>query len=188
VFGSIRLEGEWAFLPLLAIIPTIAWHGTRTAVGLPTILVRALVAFYVAAIVAAAFFPLPLPPYATDTGVFDYRGWPYPWFSPIPFETIRSSLGLGLEWPAARYLIGNVLAFAPLGILVSLVRAGSSLRRVLGVAAVASIGIELTQLAMSFLMGVPYRVADIDDVILNVIGAMLGWVVLRPFVRSRWAR
>lgn len=57
------------------------------------------------------------------------------------------------------------------------------MRRVLGVAGVASIGIELTQLTLSLLMGFPYRVADIDDVILNVLGAVVGWIALRPILR-----
>lgn len=121
--GSLLVNGEFAFVPLLAIVPIIVWHGIRSAAEARVILLRVVVAFSVAAIVAVTLFPLPLPPYDTVTGIeFDYRGWPYPWLSPIPLATIRPGLGLGLEHPAARYLLGNVLALVPLGILVSLVR------------------------------------------------------------------
>ena len=44
---------------------------------------------------------------------------------------------------------------------------------VLGLA--ATVAIESTQLGLSLVMGSPYRAADIDDVIVNVAGALLGY-------------
>ncbi len=133
-----------------------------------------------------AFFPLPLPPYETSLEAFgDYRGWPYPWVSPIPFETITSSIGLGFEWPAARYLLGNVAAFAPLGVLAPLLRPGlDSWGRMVIVALAVSLSIELAQLGVSLRVGFAYRVADVDDVILNSLGVLAGYTALR-FARSR---
>jgi glycopeptide antibiotics resistance protein len=183
MFGSVQLGGEFAFLPLLAIIPAIAWQGAATGASARTILLRIAAAAYASAVVAATFFPLPLPPYDVPPGLADYRGLPYPWLTPFPFETIRSSLGLGFEWPAARYLIGNVLAFMPLGTLVRLLGTRSTWWFALVVALAASLGIELLQLAMSLGMGFPYRVADVDDVILNVTGSVLGWAAAGPLVR-----
>ena len=138
-------------------------------------------ATYVAALIALTFFPLPLPPYELpEEGLADFRGFPYPWLSPVPFETIRSSAGLALEWPAARYLLGNLVAFVPLGVLVPLLRPSwASWRDVLLIGLAASVVIELAQLAMSLLMGFPFRVADVDDVILNTLGTILGFASLR---------
>jgi hypothetical protein len=31
--GGIRLDVEWALLPLLVIVPAIVWHGARTHAG-----------------------------------------------------------------------------------------------------------------------------------------------------------
>jgi glycopeptide antibiotics resistance protein len=45
-----------------------------------------------------------------------------------------------------------------------------------------SFGIELGQLAISVVVGIPYRHADVDDVILNGLGTAIGygtWVGLR---------
>jgi glycopeptide antibiotics resistance protein len=71
-------------------------------------------------------------------------------------------------------LVGNVALFLPLGILLPLVFDRLNLfRRVLVVALLASVGIELTQwLSRSF---GSYRYVDINDVILNVLGACLGY-------------
>ena len=71
-------------------------------------------------------------------------------------------------------LLGNIALFFPAGILPPLVFDGiNSLQRVLLLAMLASVGIELTQyVSRSF---GSYRYVDINDVILNVLGACLGY-------------
>lgn len=179
--GNARVDAGLVLLPLFVVVPTIIWRGYRTRARPWTVFVRIVLAMYLAALVGLAFFPLPLPPFELPPGgSTDFRGWPYPWLSPIPFETIRSSIGLGFEWPAARYLLGNVVAFMPLGMLVPVLRLGwDSWRRVLLLGLGVSLAIEVTQLAASLMMGFPFRVADIDDVILNVTGTLLGFASLR---------
>lgn len=191
--GGVRLNEEWVVLPLLVIVPVVVWLGIRRDAGPWTILLRVGAACYAAAVIALAFFPLPLPPYeAAAESIGDIRGWPYPWISPVPFETIRSSLGLGFEWPAARFLLGNLLAFAPLGVLVPLLRPSrDSWGRIALVGLAVSLVIELTQLCLSLLMGFPFRVADVDDVILNLFGTLLGYLALRSgriFLGRVWGR
>lgn len=91
----------------------------------------------------------------------------------IPFHTIATYLdNLGSEfW--MRNALGNLALLLPVGLLAPL--AIPSLDRWWRVALLAlliSTAIELTQLA------VPDRSADIDDVIVNVAGALLGFVTL----------
>lgn len=71
--------------------------------------------------------------------------------------------------------VGNVLLFAPLGFLLPL-RWPQLNRwwRVMALGAGTSLGIELAQMAMA---GV-HR-ADVNDVLLNTLGASLGWLTLR---------
>ncbi len=87
----------------------------------------------------------------------------------MPFATIMQQLGKG----GVVFLVnvpGNMVAFAPLGMLVPLCAARlRSLIRILLVGAVISLGVELLQL------GFTERVADIDDVLLNVVGTALGY-------------
>lgn len=76
---------------------------------------------------------------------------------------------------------GNVVVFIPLGILLPLVsRTMWSLRRVAIVALVGSISIETLQWVGQW-VGSP-RWTDVDDVIWNVTGAVVGYVLIR------WAR
>jgi glycopeptide antibiotics resistance protein len=90
----------------------------------------------------------------------------------IPFVTIA----LYLANPGSPFwvgqAVGNVLLLLPLGLLGPIaIPAMSGLLRVLLVALVASLAIEAAQL------WIPNRSADVDDVLLNVIGALIGYAI-----------
>lgn len=189
--GSSWLDGVFAFFPLVIVLPLVAWHARRNGHGWRVVALRALFCCWVAALIAVAFFPLPLPPYDQVELGGDYRGWPYPWVSPVPFETIRSSLEQGWNFPAGKFLAGNIGAFVPLGVLAPLLSARwRTWPRAILLGVVASLAVELTQLVISLAMGFPWRVADVDDLILNTLGTVIGfglWWVGRLAVRARTA-
>ena len=86
---------------------------------------------------------------------------------------------------------GNVMLFFPLGILLPLVWTHFRLWRGIQIAIALSFSIELLQY-LSSAWG-SYRSADVNDVILNVLGAGLGLALvsllrLRPGTRSTVAR
>lgn len=86
----------------------------------------------------------------------------------------------------ARNARGNVLLFVPLGFLLPLVWRRLRLGKALQIAIAVSLSIELLQWLSSSLGS--YRAVDINDVILNVVGACLGLVPvfmlrLRPGLR-----
>lgn len=114
-------------------------------------------------------------------------------FFPIYFtgDGLRGS-GLGLELIPVQPLIeqaqymgtavflrnvgGNILAFLPLTFLCAAAyprfrRFGAST----GLAVLCSLGVELTQLAINLFTHVPNRAVDINDVLLNTTGGMLGF-------------
>lgn len=118
-------------------------------------------------------------------------------FFPIYFagDGLRSA-GLGLELIPVQPLIeqarhmgaavflwnvgGNILAFLPLAFLCAAAyprfrRFGAST----GLAALCSLGVELTQLAINLFTHVPNRAVDVNDVLLNTIGGMLGFACWR---------
>lgn len=79
--------------------------------------------------------------------------------------------------------VTNVVVFAPVGVLVPLLVARVSWWQVLGVAAAFSLLIEATQLVTArFLAG--GHVADVNDLLFNVIGAAVGLGVFS--VATRW--
>ncbi len=98
----------------------------------------------------------------------------------VPFRTIRMLYTYYFKyhyfssWYWISNLYGNILLLAPFGLLLPLVRhRRMSFWSILVLAALFSILIE----GMQFWIGVGE--ADIDDVILNVSGAMLGYLVYR---------
>ena len=142
------------------------------------LLVRVALAIYAAVLIGLVFFPLPLPPWVVpgfDQGP-GLGPWPLPWANVTPFATIGPAIHLGPDWPQFWTLLGNVAAFVPLGVFVGLSRPDRrSWRRVFVVGLAATVAIESTQLGLSLVMGYPFRTADIDDVIVNVAGALLGY-------------
>ncbi len=92
----------------------------------------------------------------------------------VPFQTIRFYMFSGRVSfrMAARNLLGNILAFVPLGILIPLLRRKLSIPFTFATAFAISAAIELIQLRTGL------GSCDIDDIILNVFGAMLTCIVL----------
>jgi glycopeptide antibiotics resistance protein len=76
----------------------------------------------------------------------------------------------------------NVLVFVPLGVLVPLLAARPSWWRTVVVAACVSLAIELTQLATAHLLGGGH-LADVDDLVFDVVGGAVGYGVLAALVR-----
>jgi glycopeptide antibiotics resistance protein len=101
----------------------------------------------------------------------------------VPFHTIGvylANLGSGF-WVAQA--IGNLLLLMPIGALGPLVLPWlGRWWRVLVVAALTSVAIEAVQGAL-----LADRAADVDDLILNVLGALLGYAVLRLATPGRRA-
>jgi glycopeptide antibiotics resistance protein len=80
-----------------------------------------------------------------------------------------------------RNTLGNLALFVPLGILLPLVsKRFLSLKRVLLFALMLSVGVEAIQFLLRF-FGNP-RAVDIDDVILNALGACVGFAIYKSFV------
>jgi len=76
-----------------------------------------------------------------------------------------------------RIILGNIALFFPFGLLFPLVfRNWDSARAVVVAAIAVSASIELLQFAGGFL-GSP-RWSDVDDVLFNLLGALLGYLIL----------
>lgn len=100
--------------------------------------------------------------------------------NPVPLATIAFQLAGGLTGFELRQSIGNLLLLLPFGILAPMVWPGlRSFRSFIVAAAGVSTAIELGQLLIATAYGFPVRVADVDDVLLNTLGAALGFVAGR---------
>ncbi|PZN12445.1 MAG: hypothetical protein DIU69_03540 [Bacillota bacterium] len=97
----------------------------------------------------------------------------------IPFKTILQYLaGEPTPGVAVRNLVGNVVLFIPLGVLLpAVLPAFGRLRAVTAASFLLSLSIELFQLVTGA------GQFDVDDLLLNMGGAVAGWWGLRWFVR-----
>ena len=88
----------------------------------------------------------------------------------IPFkEIMRYDFGSRLFM---RNVIGNVLLFIPFGYFVSYILKNEKIYLPLIITLIASLTIELVQLYIG-------RVFDIDDILLNVIGGIIGYLIYK---------
>jgi glycopeptide antibiotics resistance protein len=86
-----------------------------------------------------------------------------------------------------RNTLGNLALFVPLGILLPLVsNRFLTFKRVLLFALFLSLSVESIQFLLRF-FGNP-RAVDIDDVILNTLGACVGFAIYKSFIPSYVAR
>lgn len=86
----------------------------------------------------------------------------------IPFkEMFRYEFGSNMFF---RNVVGNMLMFIPFGYFVSYLLNEKKLSVILVLTLITSLTIEITQLLIG-------RVFDIDDIILNIVGALLGFLL-----------
>ncbi len=139
------------------------------------ITVAVVLATYAWWICSVAFFPLPLgDSAAASAGGFAGRAW----VNLVPFREIIRALPQLDAAQIIREFGGNVLLFVPFTLAGPLLWA--RLRTwwwPLAAGLGGSLAIELIQLALSGVVGFPYRQTDVDDVILNTFGAFLGYAV-----------
>ena len=155
-------------IPLgILIFAILLWRlQARQFFSLPRAAVAAALGTYVAGIIANTVFPIYInKPARTE-----------PWtpsIALIPFFDYE-----------VRDAVINVLVFVPLGILVSLLLTRPTWWKVMTTALCASVAIELTQLAVQGLFAGGH-VADVNDLIFNVIGAAFGVALLRIITQSQ---
>lgn len=100
----------------------------------------------------------------------------------VPFRTITQDIRSG-GWPNIINLLGNIALFLPTGFLLPLARRGAtSSWQVALFSVLASYEIETIQ----YISG--QRMADVDDLLLNTLGGVLGYLLLRALQRLSGSR
>ena len=98
----------------------------------------------------------------------------------LPFASIFPTLASKDMSSIIRLLGGNILMFIPLGYLIPItLRKKDRFSKVVLLGLISSVIIELLQLIISYLVGYGYRIVDIDDIILNTVGTMLGFLIYK---------
>lgn len=111
--------------------------------------------------------------YRQDLVIFDYNL--------VPFKTIWMYISLFDHFTFSTWfsnLFGNVLAFMPLGFLIPLlVRKKMKAKKIIFITFFSSLTVESLQLY--------FRVGgfDVDDMMLNTLGGLFGYIALLIFLR-----
>lgn len=150
----------------ILIFALLAWRlAAMRHFTMPRLSVAAALAVYAAGIAANTIFPI----YAEVTPRAE------PWYTSVvlvPFADYQ-----------VEDAVMNILVFLPLGILFALLFAKPTWWKVLTAVTATSLGIELTQIAVHKLFGGGH-IADTSDLVSNVSGGMLGYVLLLALSRS----
>ena len=94
----------------------------------------------------------------------------------IPFkEMFRYEFGTGLFF---KNVLGNMIMFLPFGFFVSYFLNLDKIRYVFILSLVSSLSIETTQMVIG-------RVFDVDDIMLNIIGGILGYFIYRILIKIK---
>ena len=163
------ISGALVWPAWLAVFLVTALVQARARTGLwHTLGVLALTtyAFWIA---SAAFFPIPT---EGDPGFLIGA------VNLVPFRDLVNSFAHLSAGQIVRQHGGNLLLLAPFTLVgPALWPRIQAWKWALATGVGASAAIELLQLGLSALVGYNYRSADIDDVILNTAGALLGYAV-----------
>ncbi len=132
---------------------------------------KVLIGLFVLYIILAfsiTLFPIPF----QESGVSGYT------HNFIPLKSIISSFNAGFR-PMLYSVVGNIIITMPFGFLITMLRKDkkflSSLIFIVGF----SLLIELLQLAIGAGIGYWYRNVDVDDLLLNTIGGIIGWGIYK---------
>ena len=154
-----------------SVVVAAIWLQRRRLISPGRMVTVLLAATYGAAVLALTLLPLPV-----ATGVYANKIAWYEKLNLIPVLTID-----------LKTFILNIVMTVPLGMLAPLLIRVHTRGRAALIGLLFSLAIELVQGASNIVFS-SGRTADINDVIANTAGAVLGWYVFHPSARCRRGR
>lgn len=130
---------------------------------------------YITVVVSITVFPLVIDPemmVMTDKSIIL-----------IPFSTITDLLANATLGTIVLQIIGNIIMTVPYGVLIPFIVKRKRWYNYLIYTLVFPIAVELTQLIICLSTNSFYRTVDIDDVILNSIGILIGYGIYKILPR-----
>ena len=97
----------------------------------------------------------------------------------VPFSTITNLLENATLWTIVLQIIGNIIMTIPYGIFIPFMVKKKRWYNYLVYTLIFPLAIELTQLIICVSTNSFYRTVDIDDVILNSIGIIIGYGIYK---------
>ncbi|ADL69782.1 hypothetical protein BFT35_02865 [Thermoanaerobacterium thermosaccharolyticum] len=131
-------------------------------------IIYAVLVVYIAVLINTVFFPIPI-----QSDMIQFLN-----------GTKNKSYNLIPLLPMIHYtkiqIIGNIVLLMPLAFLMPFINYKYiSFRKNISLCTITSFCIEITQLLVSLIYGFAYKICDINDFILNVFGALIGYIFFK---------
>ncbi|MET3195695.1 glycopeptide antibiotics resistance protein [Bacillus sp. OAE603] len=170
----------FCYLILRAIIIVLKMKNNKTFVWYKE-LIGLLLVLYSLMVISVTLFPLYIHPH----GKFHFPYWSINY---IPFVSIIRDINeVGIAYSGdtifmikliVRNVGGNIVMFMPLGLFAPLIWEDCKrFKNILMIGLIVSLGIESLQFVENLLRVSLGRIIDIDDVICNVLGTILGYLI-----------
>lgn len=176
--GSFISEAGIAVIIALVLLPVLIFAFTRNikSRGFKNSLVDNLAIVYFTIVYVLLLFPFNLILHQTRTDIA--INW-------IPFQDIIDFFRYNTTWlwrAVAKDFFGNLFIFVPAGVFFYLKKYSN--KKVVLLFVLLGLSGEVPQLILSYLLGFQYRIIDVTDVILNALGAVLGYLVAKALKLS----
>ncbi|USB33120.1 VanZ family protein [Paenibacillus sp. YPG26] len=168
------LQSGYVLIPLF-VLALIALYGLykykRWRLTVPQLVLLITFSLYLMAVLHLVFFPI-------EVNIGRYANLT-PWYSTVNYIPL-----LTLD---IRTFVLNIVMFVPLGMYLPLLnsRMYSSVARTAKLALFLSLSIELVQLLIRITLG-SGRSTDINDLIANTLGGVLGCILLSKLMQWNW--
>ena len=98
----------------------------------------------------------------------------------IPFKSIYNLIKLNTVNVILKNILGNILLLVPLGFIIPLMQKKfTNIKSIFISSLIFSLIIESMQFIISIILGYNYKVVDIDDIILNIMGGIIGYILYK---------
>lgn len=163
------IEGNFVYLPALVVAAVLVLLGLRARWSPWTVLIALGAVVHTAGVVAVTLFPFPVQREVIEEG----RELQVATNNFVPLVHILEAGARARYASVLHQAFGNLVMLAPLGLYAPLLwHRFRTWRTVLALGVGVSLGIEGVQFMISTILGFTYKIADVDDVIVNTIGVM----------------
>ncbi|MBO3446045.1 VanZ family protein [Clostridium sp. CCUG 7971] len=135
---------------------------------------------YICLVIGITIFPIPIQPEEIQLNITYNLGQLNNF---IPLKTTYENLIVDMKnnalMASLKQIIGNIIMFIPVGFYAPILKKHIKLKEITIAGLIFSICIELTQFIINTIIGYNYRSVDIDDIILNVLGAIIGYLIFK---------
>ena len=167
--------GIFIIIPLFILLMILTKKRVKNPIWYLPILMFSI---YLGCVLTITFFPLPI----SKEVISLMREQNYLSNNFIPFKSILHLLKGDFNI-ILKNIFGNILLFVPLGFFIPLLfEKFKNFKSVFLIGLLSSLSIESTQFLISLFLGFTYRNTDIDDIILNVIGCVFGFIIYKTLI------